>query len=64
MTFRTNETDPSKHGPQHEGRLYKIPDDVYEGVFQLGGFRQIHKDMFKLLNEKCIMVRKPALEVH
>lgn len=63
MTFRTNETDPSKHGPQHEGRLYKIPEDVFEGVFQMGGFRQVHKDMFKLLNERCIMVRKPALEV-
>lgn len=62
-SFRTSETDASKHSLKHEGRIYRIPDDVYEGIFQLGGFRDFHQNMFKLFKERCIMVRRPALEV-
>jgi small subunit ribosomal protein S29 len=62
-SFRTSESNPVNHGLQHEGRLYKMSDDDYEGVFKLGGFWAYQTDLFKLFNERCIMVRRPALEV-
>nr|CAG4643197.1 EOG090X05V1 [Ilyocryptus agilis] len=62
-TFRTSETNPTKHGNQHAGHFYQIPNVIKNQLFTHGGLPKSFKTLSDTLNELCIMVRKPSLEV-
>uniref|UniRef100_A0A8D2GUN2 Small ribosomal subunit protein mS29 n=1 Tax=Urocitellus parryii TaxID=9999 RepID=A0A8D2GUN2_UROPR len=56
--FRTNESDPAKHGEQQEGQHYSIPLQNLKTVFPHGLMKLV-----KTFGEACLMIRKPALEL-
>lgn len=62
-SFRTDVTDPRLHGPQHVGRYYPVPQDVFDGLFKFAGFTTRQRGMISQLGDQSIMVRKPALEI-
>lgn len=62
-TFRTEVTDPRLHSEQQIGRFYTVPQDVFDGLFQLAGFTAKQRKMLTNVGENSIMVRKPALEI-
>ncbi|XP_075856327.1 small ribosomal subunit protein mS29 isoform X3 [Microcebus murinus] len=59
---RTNESDPAKHGEQHEGQHYNIPLQDLKTVFP-NGLPSRFVMQVKTFGEACLMVRKPALEL-
>lgn len=61
--FRTEESNPVKHGKIHDGLYYKIPSDVASRLFVLGGFDKEQQLMLKAFQETAIMIRNPALEI-
>lgn len=62
-SIRTEVTDPRLHGEQHVGRFYRIPPDIFDGLFQLAGYTERRRKMLDVLADPSIMVRKPALEI-
>lgn len=58
----TNESDPAKHGEQHEGQHYRVPLQDVKTVFPHGLPPRFVKQV-KTFGEACLMVRKPALEL-
>ncbi|XP_046404182.1 28S ribosomal protein S29, mitochondrial [Ischnura elegans] len=61
--FRTNESNPAKHGENHLGLFYTVPPDVKQLLFQHGGLPKSFEKQVKTFGETCIMVRPPALEI-
>ena len=61
--FRTDESDPAKHGDIHDGLFYTIPHEIASRLFVLGGFDKEQQLTMKTFRETSIMVRKPALEI-
>ncbi|XP_049638244.1 28S ribosomal protein S29, mitochondrial [Suncus etruscus] len=59
---RTSESDPAKHGEQHEGQHYSITPQDLKTVFPHGLPPRFAKQV-KTFNEACLMVRSPALEL-
>ncbi|XP_030042202.1 small ribosomal subunit protein mS29 [Microcaecilia unicolor] len=60
--FRTSESDPAKHGDEHEGQYYVLPAHEVKSFFSHG--LPVHLQLqAKSFNETCLMVRRPALEV-
>ncbi|XP_012870834.1 PREDICTED: 28S ribosomal protein S29, mitochondrial isoform X1 [Dipodomys ordii] len=59
---RTSESDPAKHGEQHEGQYYSIPLQDLKTVFP-HGLPPRYVMQVKTFGEACFMVRKPALEL-
>lgn len=61
--FRTSENNPALHTEQHVGRLYTIPDDIFNSIFQLGGVHGQLKDQFKTFGENALLIREPTVEL-
>ncbi|XP_057649365.1 28S ribosomal protein S29, mitochondrial isoform X2 [Chionomys nivalis] len=59
---RTSDSDPAKHGEQHEGQYYSIPLQDLKTVFP-HGLPPRYMMQVKTFGEACLMVRKPALEL-
>ncbi|XP_063137682.1 small ribosomal subunit protein mS29 isoform X4 [Rattus norvegicus] len=59
---RTSDSDPAKHGEQHEGQHYSIPPQDLKTVFP-HGLPPRYAMQVKTFGEACLMVRKPALEL-
>ncbi|XP_040608364.1 28S ribosomal protein S29, mitochondrial isoform X4 [Mesocricetus auratus] len=59
---RTSDSDPAKHGEQHEGKYYSIPIQDLKTVFP-HGLPPRFRMQVKTFGEACLMVRKPALEL-
>lgn len=59
---RTCESDPAKHGNQHEGQHYSIPLQDLKVMFPHGLPPRFAMQV-KTFGEACLMVRKPALEL-
>lgn len=59
---RTSDSDPAKHGEQHEGQHYSIPLQDLKTVFP-HGLPPRYMQQVKTFGEACLMVRKPALEL-
>uniref|UniRef100_A0A8C6R717 Small ribosomal subunit protein mS29 n=1 Tax=Nannospalax galili TaxID=1026970 RepID=A0A8C6R717_NANGA len=59
---RTSESDPAKHGEQHEGQHYSIPLQDLKMVFPHGLPPRFVMQV-KTFGEACLMIRKPALEL-
>jgi len=51
------------HGVQSEGHFYRIPDSIKKKLFTYGGLPKSYKNLSETLNELCVMIRKPAIEV-
>lgn len=60
---RVTESNPAFHSIADVGKFYTMPDAVKMQYFQLGGFSQIFEEQVNIFNERCIMIRRPALEV-
>lgn len=63
VNFRTNVENPADHGVQNEGHFYRIPDSIKKKLFTYGGLPKSYKILSETLNELCVMIRKPAIEV-
>ncbi|OTF83788.1 hypothetical protein BLA29_001834 [Euroglyphus maynei] len=61
--FRTDVSNPAEHNDLHHGLFYRIPNDIANRLFLLGGFDKNQQEMLKVFQETAIMIRKPALEV-
>ncbi|XP_077012528.1 small ribosomal subunit protein mS29 isoform X1 [Tamandua tetradactyla] len=59
---RTSESDPAKHGEQHEGQHYNIPFQDLKTIFPHGLPPRFVMQV-KTFSEASLMVRKPALEL-
>nr|CAG4646249.1 EOG090X05V1 [Macrothrix elegans] len=63
LTCRTNENNPIYHSHQHEGHFYKLQDETKKTLFYYGGLPKSFKDFTNSVNEFCVMIRKPALDI-
>nr|CAG4649320.1 EOG090X05V1 [Scapholeberis mucronata]SVE93606.1 EOG090X05V1 [Scapholeberis mucronata] len=61
--FRTNEDDPTNHELQHSGRFYRIPVSIKKQLFSHGGLPKEFEALSQTLNELCLMIRKPSVEL-
>ncbi|KAH9412894.1 28S ribosomal protein S29, mitochondrial [Dermatophagoides pteronyssinus] len=61
--FRTDLSNPAEHNDLHHGLFYRIPNDIANRLFLLGGFDKLQQETLKVFQETAIMIRKPALEV-
>nr|CAG4647039.1 EOG090X05V1 [Megafenestra aurita]SVE92379.1 EOG090X05V1 [Megafenestra aurita] len=61
--FRTNETNPANHCKDQDGRFYRIPEAIKKQLFTYGGLPNEYNTLSETLNELCIMVRKPSVEL-
>ncbi|XP_055481626.1 28S ribosomal protein S29, mitochondrial [Psammomys obesus] len=59
---RTSDSDPAKHGEQHEGQHYSIPLQDLKTIFP-HGLPPRYMMQVKTFGEACLMVRKPAVEL-
>lgn len=62
-SFRTIENDPVNHNMNHIGRVYTVPTDIQQQLFQYGGFPKKFVTQAVTFQEYAIMVRKPAVEI-
>lgn len=53
----------SNHGLEHSGRFYEIPNSLQKQLFAYGGLPKQFAILTQSLNELCIMVRKPSIEL-
>jgi len=62
-TFLTTEANPINHDIHHEGRFYTVAEPAKKQLFTHGGLPKSFMTMTTTLNELCLMVRKPSLEI-
>ncbi|XP_034239715.1 28S ribosomal protein S29, mitochondrial [Thrips palmi] len=62
-SFRTQESNPTKHKESHLSRYYTVPGDISKTLFQYGGLPKAYEKLCHIFTETAIMVRKPYLEV-
>ena len=60
--FKTSELDPGKHTLHNEGLFYSIPEQEYTQYVERAA-RPMFNNLTKAFNERCLMVRQPALEI-
>lgn len=53
----------ANHSTDHDGRFYRVPDSVKKQLFTYGGLPKEYHILSQTLNELCIMVRKPTVEL-
>nr|CAG4650964.1 EOG090X05V1 [Simocephalus serrulatus]SVE94226.1 EOG090X05V1 [Simocephalus serrulatus] len=63
VIFRTSETNPANHSKDQDGRFYRVPDSIKKQLFTHGGLPKEYNILSETLNELCIMVRKPTVEL-
>ncbi|XP_014467500.1 PREDICTED: 28S ribosomal protein S29, mitochondrial [Dinoponera quadriceps] len=62
-SFRTIENNPTHHNMNYIGKLYKVPLDIQQQLFQIGGFPKQFVIQANTFQEYAIMVRQPAVEI-
>lgn len=62
-SFRTAENNPINHNTDHIARLYTVPIDIQQQIFQHGGLPKIFMKQITTFQECSIMVRQPAIEI-
>ncbi|XP_020281550.1 28S ribosomal protein S29, mitochondrial [Pseudomyrmex gracilis] len=62
-SFRTVENNPANHNADHIARLYTIPPDIQQQVFQYGGLTKAFSEQITTFQECSILVRQPAVEI-
>jgi hypothetical protein len=61
-SFRTLECDPSNHNMDHFARIYTVPQDVQQQIFQYG-LPPPFKQYTTTFQECSILIRQPAIEI-
>lgn len=62
-SFRTAEDNPVKHNAGNLARLYTIPTDTQQQLFQHGGLNRTFMKQVATFQECSILVRQPAVEI-
>lgn len=62
-SFRTVENNPANHNTDHIARLYTIPPDIQQQIFQHGGLTKPFIEQITTFQECSILVRQPAVEI-
>ncbi|XP_070151335.1 small ribosomal subunit protein mS29 [Polyergus mexicanus] len=62
-SFRTAENNPVNHNADHLARLYTVPIDIQQQIFQYGGIPKMFMKQVTTFQECSIMVRQPAVEI-
>lgn len=53
----------ANHCKDQDGRFYRIPEAIKKQLFTYGGLPNEYNTLSETLNELCIMVRKPTVEL-
>ena len=61
--FRTTENNPVNHNTDHIARLYTIPKNIQQQLFQYGGLPRLFMKQVTTFQECAILIRQPAIEV-
>ncbi|XP_029163694.1 28S ribosomal protein S29, mitochondrial [Nylanderia fulva] len=62
-SFRTAESNPVNHNTDHIARLYTVPTDIQQQLFQYGGLNKTFMKQVTTFRECSILVRQPAVEI-
>lgn len=62
-SFRTAENNPVNHNADHLARLYTVPIDIQQQIFEYGGIPKIFMKQVITFQECSLMVRQPAIEI-
>lgn len=62
-SFRTIENNPVNHNMDHISKLYIMPKNIQQQLFQCGGFPKKFVTQADTFQEYAIMVREPAVEI-
>ncbi|CAL1689750.1 unnamed protein product [Lasius platythorax] len=62
-SFRTAENNPVNHNADHLARLYTVPIDTQQQIFQYGGLPKVFMKQVTTFQECSILVRQPAIEI-
>lgn len=62
-SFRTTESNPVNHSAEHIARLYTVPTDIQQQLFQHGGLPNMFMKQITTFQECGILIRQPAIEI-
>lgn len=62
-SFRTIENNPVNHTTDHLNKLYTMPMEIQQHLFQFGGFPKKFVTQAITFQEYAILVRQPAVEI-
>lgn len=62
-SFRTTENNPVNHNADHIARLYTVPTDVQQQLFQYGGIPALFRKQITTFQECALLIRQPAIEI-
>lgn len=62
-SFRTTENNPVNHNADHVARLYTVPAETQQQIFQHGGLPPPFKKQITTFQECSLLVRQPAVEI-
>lgn len=62
-SFRTTENNPANHDADHIARLYTMPTDVQQQLFQYGGLPRLFTKQVTTFQECALLIRQPAIEI-
>lgn len=62
-SFRTTENNPMNHDTDHIARLYTVPTDVQQQLFQYGGLPRLFTKQVTTFQECALLIRQPAIEI-
>lgn len=60
---RTNKSDPTNHSPSDEAMFYTLPKEVQNKLFAVYNWHKTTHELFDVMNEAAIMIRRPALQI-
>lgn len=62
-SFRTIENNPANHNADHIARMYTVPPEVQQQIYQHGGITAIYRKQIATFQEFSMLVRSPAVEI-
>ena len=63
VNCRTSETDPTRHHERQEAMFYSMPKDIQTKLFTVFNWHKTTHELFDVLHETAIMIRRPALQL-
>jgi len=62
-SFRTTENNPVNHNTDHIARLYTMPSNVQQQLFQHDGLPRTFIKQITTFQEYALLIRQPAIEI-
>ncbi|KAL0103335.1 hypothetical protein PUN28_017545 [Cardiocondyla obscurior] len=62
-SFRTTENNPVNHNADHIARLYTVPTDICEQLFQHNILHPVFRTQVTTFQECAFLIRQPAIEI-